>query len=158
MGKSYEQLRQEFPVFEYRGYDFSIAGHDIRMQFHFATGVHEFHPKMTLSLGKYAIPTLREEDINGFVFQIGLIELISYWKAACCPTVHICRYRLTEQQQQWWKKLYWKGLGEFFYQNSISSDIENFMHFSFDENALLSPKNDLSSDKNIPGQRKSAAK
>lgn len=133
MSKSYEQLRQEFPVFEYSGYDFSIEGHDILIQFHFATGKYEFHPKMKLLLGKYAIPSLCKEEINGFVFQIGLIELISYWKCTCSPTLLIRPYKLNEEMQKWWKKLYFNGLGEFFYQNKIQTTEEDFLHFEFPE-------------------------
>ncbi len=131
MSKSYEQLRQEFPVFEYNGYDFSIEGHDIQMQFHFATGGYEFHPKMKLSLGKHAISTLCKEDINGIIFQIGMIELISYWKCTCSPTLLIRPYTLNEEMQDWWKKLYFNGLGEFFYQNKIQTSEEEFLHFEF---------------------------
>ena len=131
--RSYEQLRENFPVFEYSGYDFSIEGHDIRMQFHFAIGEYEFHPKMRLSLGKYAISTLCEEDINGIIFQIGMIELISYWKCTCSPTLLIRPYKLDEAMRKWWKKLYFNGLGEFFYQNKIQTSEEEFLHFEFSE-------------------------
>ncbi len=131
--RSYEQLREDFPVFEYSGYDFSIEEHDIQMQFHFATGEYEFHPKMKLSLGKYAISTLCEENINGIIFQIGMIELISYWKCTCSPTLLIRSYKLDEAMQKWWKKLYFNGLGEFFYQNKIQTSEEEFLHFEFSE-------------------------
>lgn len=137
MGKSYEQLRQEFPVFEYHGYDFSIQKSEIEMQFHFATGIYEFHPKMKLSLGKYAIPSLQEEDINGIIFQIGLIELISYWKCTCSPTLLIYPYRLSTEMQEWWRKLYFNGLGEFFYQNKIQTTAEDFLHFKFVKEAPI---------------------
>ena len=133
MKRSYEQLRQEFPVFEYKAFDFSIADAEIKMQFHFATGEYEFHPKMKLSLGKYAIVPLREEDVRGIIFQIGMIELISYWKCTCSPTVLIKPYQLDEAMQAWWKKLYFNGLGEFFYQNKIQASEDDFMSFSFDQ-------------------------
>ena len=131
MKRTYEQLRQEFPVFEFQGYDFSIEDSDIKMQFHYATGVYEFHPTMKLALGKYAVPKLEEDDIRGIVFQIGMIELISYWKCTCSPTVRVRPYYLEEEMQKWWKKLYFNGLGEFFYQNKIQASEEDFMSFSF---------------------------
>ena len=34
---------------------------------------------------------------------------------------------LTEKQKKWWKKLYFNGLGEFFYRNGIEADFEDFM-------------------------------
>lgn len=131
----YEQLRGEFPVFEYQAYDFSIEGRKIQMQFHFASGQYGFHPKMSLALGKYATFSLREEDINGLVFQIGMIELISYWKCTCSPTVLVKPYQLGEEMLKWWKKLYFNGLGEFFYQNKIQALEEDFMAFSFEQDS-----------------------
>lgn len=133
MSKSYEQLRQDFPVFEYQDFDFSILNRDIELQFHFATGIYEFHPKMKLSLGKYATTTLHEEDIKGIVFQLGMIELISYWKCTCSPTLLIRPYQLSKEMQEWWKKLYFNGLGEFFYQNKIQATQEDFLQFEFEE-------------------------
>lgn len=65
--------------------------------------------------------------IEELVFHIGLVELISYWKC-CCPKKIIveCGY-LDENQKKWFKKLYFYGLGEFFYQNKIQVDEENFV-------------------------------
>ena len=61
------------------------------------------------------------------VFHIGLIELISYWKCTCSPEVVIkCGY-LNKEQIDWWKKLYFYGLGELFYTNNIKTDLESFM-------------------------------
>lgn len=131
----YERLRKEHPIFEYQAFDFSMLKHEINIQFYFAIGAYEFHPKMKLALGKYAIPTLQENDIRGLVFQIGLIELISYWKCTCSPTLLIRPYTLSPEMQDWWKKLYFNGLGEFFYQNKIQTSEEDFLHFEFAENS-----------------------
>lgn len=65
--------------------------------------------------------------IDYLVFHLGLIELISYWKATCSPNVIIkCGY-LDDYQINWFKKLYYNGLGEFFYINNIDID-DSFMN------------------------------
>ena len=129
------KLRELHPDFFYDGYTFEIKENRIEMQFDFRIGNEiRFSPKMTLLPGRHAACVPVREEIEGLVFHIGLIELISYWKCACPPAVHLPR-RLSEQQQQWWKKLYWKGLGEFFYQNGIHSSPTNFLNFRFDEAA-----------------------
>jgi len=56
-----------------------------------------------------------------------MVELISYWKAACSPTLIIKPYKLNKDQIAWWKKLYFNGLGEFFYTNALSPTIEDFI-------------------------------
>ncbi|MCK9618679.1 MAG: hypothetical protein M0R21_12695 [Lentimicrobiaceae bacterium] len=56
-----------------------------------------------------------------------MIELVSYWKATCSPKVYIKPAFLSGEQLLWWKKLYYKGLGEFFYLNSINTSQGEFM-------------------------------
>ena len=56
-----------------------------------------------------------------------MIELISYWKIACPKKVIIKPFALDEEQIRWWKKLYFNGLGEFFYVNGIQTNINDFM-------------------------------
>jgi len=132
----YSNLRSKFPVFCYEYFDFQILENRIIMQFLFKTGNYEFKPNITLKLGRYAISELKKEEMEGLVFHIGMIELISYWKAVCSPVIHIKNYSLTPAQQQWWKKIYWKGLGEFFYQNGIENQQNNFVDFRFDDDAV----------------------
>ncbi len=59
-----------------------------------------------------------------------MIELISYWKATCSPMIEIKAGQLNEEQINWWKELYFNGLGEFFYLNTIDASRENFINIS----------------------------
>jgi hypothetical protein len=133
-------LREKYPQFHYLKYDFEVHKNCVFMQFFFQTAEFFFTPKMTLKLGKYA-QNMDKTDINGIVFNIGLIELVSYWKATCSPQIIVHDYILDEKQQIWWKKLYYNGLGEFFYQNKIECFLEDFVQFSFAKNAK--PYSDL---------------
>lgn len=76
------------------------------------------------------------ESIENLVFHIGMVELISYWKAACPPKVVIMPHSLLPEQIDWWKKQYFHGLGEFFYLNGIHTSAESFMEI---ESAGSSP-------------------
>jgi hypothetical protein len=66
-----------------------------------------------------------------------MIELISYWKAACPPRVVIKPFRLKETQVYFWKKLYFNGLGEFFFQNNINNSFDDFMTIESSSNDYL---------------------
>jgi hypothetical protein len=130
------QLRAQYPLFTYEDYKYEVVDNQINIKFTYKIGDDiTFAPKMTLLPGRNVRP-FDTESLGGLIFHIGLIELISYWKCTCSPTVHVRGFRLDEEQQQWWKKLYWKGLGEFFHQNGITSNREEFLHFRFDDNAL----------------------
>lgn len=123
-------LREQYSHFQFLKYEFSLSNNSILMQFFFKTNELSFSPKMKLNFGKYGRSNINICEIEGLVYQIGLIELVSYWKATCSPII-VLPHILTEGQQNWWKKLYYKGLGEFFYQNEIDCNQDDFVNFSY---------------------------
>jgi len=126
----FHSLRKKYPQFHFLNFEFDLKDNCVFMQFFYKTNELVFAPKMTLKLGKYA-QKMDKNDIVGLIFYIGMIELVSYWKAVCSPQIVIHNYLLDEKQQYWWKKLYYKGLGEFFYQNGIDCSLDDFVQFSF---------------------------
>jgi hypothetical protein len=126
----FHSLRKNYTHFHFLNHEFEVKENCVFMQFSFQTNELVFAPKMTLNLGKYA-QIIDKNYLNGLVFNIGLIELVSYWKATCSPNIVIHNYSLDEKQQNWWKKLYYKGLGEFFYQNDINCSINDFVQITF---------------------------
>jgi hypothetical protein len=85
-------------------FTFNLAG-----QYHFKPSL--FIPRKSVFLEDEKIMN----QLDNIVFNIGMVELISYWKAACPPNLIIKPYSLHPEQIAWWKKLYFHGLGEFFY-------------------------------------------
>jgi len=130
----FHTLRQKYTNFHYLKHEFQVKENCVYMQFFFQTEELIFTPKMTLRLGKYA-QNMHKNEMEGLIFNIGLIELVSYWKTTCSPQIVLHSYTLDEMQQSWWKKLYYKGLGEFFYQNGIECSLHDFVQFSFAEEA-----------------------
>ena len=65
--------------------------------------------------------------INNLVFHIGLVDLVSYWKATCSPNIIIECGNLEEEQKEWFKKLYYYGLGEMLYVNNITVSLNDFV-------------------------------
>jgi hypothetical protein len=128
--QSFLQFREKFPffVFERQEYAITTRGLDIRFTFNLADQ-HQFYPTLFIPGKSVFLP---DADLAGrldnIVFNIGMIELISYWKAACPPTVIIKPFALHPEQVTWWKKLYFHGLGEFFYLNSLNVTLDDFMH------------------------------
>ncbi|MGX8712473.1 MAG: hypothetical protein ACSW8I_02155 [bacterium] len=121
----YRELRGRYPVFEYVAYHYEATAEGLRVWFDFRMGDVEFHPEALFEARPFL--DLGIADIDRMVFDIGMIELISYWKCACPPIVKVSCGGLTEEQTAFWKKLYWNGLGEFFYTNQIHADIDDFI-------------------------------
>ena len=135
------KLRVEFPIFSFDGFDYQYSDKGLRIQYHFnLSDRYFFHPTLIVP-GKdfFLKDNIGEEHMENILFQVGMIEMVSYWKAACSPTIQIKGYTLDEDQVKWWKKLYYKGLGEFLYLNNINISEEDFVEISCDDGKSLPP-------------------
>ncbi len=118
--EKYNALREKHKEFIYHGYDVTHSG----ITFHFSIDEYHFYPEWKIDGELLKNP---DEFTEYIIFNLGMAELISYWKCACPPVVRVKCGSLTEKQCRWWKKLYFNGLGEFFYRNGITPDFEKFM-------------------------------
>ena len=142
----YKELIGKYAEFIYHGYDITELDEKIKIVYNFETvGLTEFHPYWVFPRNGIDIgdPVFEE-----FVFSLGMVELVSYWKAACPPNVHVeCGY-LSDEQKAWWKKLYYHGLGEFFYTNGVETDIDRFMKI---ETSGAYKKRSVTAEKKLSG-------
>ena len=121
-------LREEYAFFSFDSYAYSLHDKNISISFKFnLSDRYFFNPTLIIPLKDIfrgnSLPQEGNAAIwNNLVFHIGMIELVSYWKAACPPKVVIKCHQLSFEQINWWKKLYFNGLGEFFYLNGIETN------------------------------------
>lgn len=146
MGKSnhhekFLELRKEFPFFTYENYFYEFTDHGLDIGFDFnLSDRYRFHPTIFIPYRSFFSPISELRPLMpNVVFHLGLIELISYWKVSCAPLVVIKPHQLTVVQAQWWKKLYFHGLGEFFYLNGIHTDQDSFMEIKVASNTPVLP-------------------
>ncbi len=129
------QFREDYPSFSYDGWQLTKENDVIKIVFDFSIdGLCEFHPSTEISVADLEIANdYNSETAQKIIFNLGMVELISYWKCACPKTVNIkCGY-LSEKDIKWYKKLYFGGLSEFFYINGIDTDEEEFMVIKVNE-------------------------
>lgn len=145
----YDELREKYRVFRYRSYEITQEGNGIRVRYDFEIeGLSEFAPTWEFGLyGQDFDRLMKNGTFQNLVFQLGMVELISYWKIACPKRVEILAGSLEKEQIAWWKELYFHGLGEFFYTNGIPLDADGFMEMeslgekiSLPEYPLQNPK------------------
>lgn len=124
------RLRNENPLFIYRNYHITENLNSVDISYDFEIpGLAEFHPSWSFS--KPADFSISNDFIfEKLVFSLGMVEAVSYWKAVCAPQMRVDCGELSEEQISWWKKLYFMGLGEFFYVNNINTDIESFVNIN----------------------------
>ncbi len=139
MNERFGLFREKYPRFFYNGFSLKGDGEAIRITYDFSIeGLCGFHPEIV-------IPVSKKDCVNPFdgdtgrllVFSLGLVELISYWKCVCPPQVVIRCGSLSPEQILRWKKLWWGGLGEFFYRNAVDTDFESFLNVSCEGGELL---------------------
>lgn len=132
----FKQYRDEYKEFHFNSYSISDDKENIYIEFEFEiVGLTKFNPKLRILKKELPFKSIESNYVKNMVFHMGMVELISYWKATCSPKVVIkCGY-LNEEQIKWWKKLYFYGLGELFYTNSIKTNIEDFMNIECLEKA-----------------------
>ena len=116
----FNEYRKKYPTFIYESYDVQFDKEFLYIKYHFnIPGLTKFTPEIKISR-EYIRNDVVLSYVNYLVFQIGLIELISYVKCTCSKDIVIeCDY-INEEQISFLKKLYYNGLGEFLYTNGIN--------------------------------------
>lgn len=128
MQNKFQELREKHPVFTYEKYEITDRKDKLAITYYFNLGDSiTFTPRWEFSKKHKDINYEQEEIIHKLAFQLGLVELISYWKCACSPQVKIQAGSIDDEQIDWWKMQYYLGLGEFFYTNKIETDLLDFM-------------------------------
>jgi len=130
--EKYHTLRKRYPEFIYEGYHIEQNKTNLHVTYDFSIpGVMQFHPYWEFPCSGYNQG--KEAALNDLVFSLGMVELISYWKAVCPKKTVIRCGNFSSRQADWWKKLYFHGLGEFFYVNGIDADQHTFMELEYTE-------------------------
>lgn len=131
---TYDQLRQTYPSFVYDGYQIEEDANSIQVTYDFEIkGLAKFAPSWVFPKKPRDERVFKDNPMFlNMVFSLGLVELVSYWKITCSPTVSVTCGSLNEKQINWWKSLYYNGLGEFYYTNNIQVDEQSFMTIEAD--------------------------
>jgi len=130
----FDTLREKHHCFTFEDFSYVINNNCFQIQFFFNIDKNIYF-KPTLSIPHRNIFKIFSEietisEIESIIFNIGMVELISYWKAICPKKIVVKPFILSEKQIQFWKKLYFNGLGEFFYTNGIETNIDSFLEIT----------------------------
>lgn len=142
--KKYNTFRLTFPEFVYESYHYDVQPDGLHIGFLFKLNDQlQFRPSAFIPNRPFLRFDQPREWLDLLVFNIGMIELVSYWKSVCSPVVRVKCGALDDEQIGFWKKLYYNGLGEFFYTNGISATQDNFMQIVCDGTRLSVSENEL---------------
>ncbi len=124
-----DQLRTQHPRFFYRSYAYQVTKTGLEISFLFHTHPElSFRPTLVINgVTEDHLARLSKAELDRYVFHIGLVEMLSYWKATCSPEIVIEAGALDDDQIEWWHDLLIKGLGEFFFVNQIDFTSPDFV-------------------------------
>lgn len=141
--RAFKTYRMMFKEFTYESYRYETLDDGFHIQFRFSLNDKlVFEPTAFFPTRSFLNFDQPKELLDRMVFNIGMIELISYWKACCPPTVVVkcapydflnpADPKACEATLRFWKKLYWNGLGEFFWVNDIKTTYDEFLTIRVD--------------------------
>jgi hypothetical protein len=120
-----EELRRKYPKFIYEKFEYEIVNHNLEIKYFFSIPPdHKFTHKITIENCR-----LKTDDLENLIFHTGLSLIPSYWKLTCSPVIKLgtMHLALSTEQLFFWKKLFLKGMGEYYYQNQIDFTPDDFL-------------------------------
>ncbi len=131
--EKYKTLSESYPTFIYESYEIEDTKAYLNIVYAYKLlGTEEtFHHRIRVHKNfKLDIKKYQSELFENIVFNLGMVEAISYWKATCSQNLIVRPASLNQQQINWWQKLIYNGLGEFMYINGLYDHINKdaFVH------------------------------
>ena len=130
---TFSELREKFEYISYDKFIFSETEDSYDVDYYYSLGEFRFIHKVNI-LKRDFFKRENLEDKGVFLFNLGICELISYYKAACPRKVILKAGALREEQLEFWKKLFYNGLGEFRFVNNIDISYDDWSNeWTFDK-------------------------
>ena len=125
----YLELSNKYDTFIYDSYKVYHEDGKLKVDYHYIIeNLEDFNTTLEIDVSEIRNKNIDSNMLKYLAFHIGLVELLSYWKCVCSKNIIIkCGY-LSDEQINWFKKLYYNGLGEFFYVNTIEVDKDTFIN------------------------------
>ncbi len=132
---TFKELRKKYPEFVYESYAWEIKGKDFHLSFCFKNGEIEFNPTVVIK----DIPSrnIDKRILDNLVFNLGMIEMLSYWKATCSKKIVFKAGKLDKKQIAWFKDILLNGMGQFFYENKINFTSPDFIQIVSEGGAVV---------------------
>lgn len=124
--------------FIFEGYTTDISSNMLSFRYSIKNGAESYHFTETLILPDREVVLISEDLLHSLLQTVHLALGLSYWKTYCPKEIAINGYSLTSDEAKFWNTLYTKGLGEFYYRNSI--DFHGLVAFPIDSDKKSKPQ------------------
>src|SRR5262245_25391568 len=94
-----EELRLKYPVFRYERLEIQRTPSQVTAKFHFSVPPDlTFMPEVHFGAVKEGWNSIPDDVLDTAIFNLGLIESLSYWKATASPVIEVIPGGLSEDQ------------------------------------------------------------
>jgi UDP-N-acetyl-alpha-D-muramoyl-L-alanyl-L-glutamate epimerase len=105
--------------FHYDDYAWERSHSNLRLLTRFRMGSRESFQTQSTFFLPASMDAAWSEQGEAEGFALGMVEGISYWKAACPGRWEVHCGQINVDQESWWHRLLWHGLGEFRHCNNL---------------------------------------
>ena len=103
----FQELRKKYDKFIYEKYEIIENNDNYEIIFYFdIPNLTKFTPKLIINKKNLTNTNINDNFLEYLVFNIGLIELISYVKCTCSKNIIIQAGYLDDYQIDWFNKIY----------------------------------------------------
>ena len=125
------EYRKKYPDFIFEKFEINEEIDKYTITYFFEiTGLVNFKPSISIEKKFIKNECINMEFFKYLVFHIGMVEAISYFKCTCSPNFIVKAGYLDNDQINWFKKLYYHGLGEFLYTNGVNIGMDELVNIT----------------------------
>ncbi len=128
----FHKLRREYPEFIYESFELKENSKQYVVTYHYRIKELSFSPQIIVDKKQITNTKIEKEFLNYLFFQYGLFDLMNYYKLTCSPKIIIRPMKINKDQCEFFKKILYHGLGEYFYKNGIELSYQDFVEFESD--------------------------
>ena len=119
--------REKYDVFIYEDYKIFDNSDEIKIEYIYKISDYVFKPVVVINKNHIKNKNYDRSFLDYLFFNFGIINAINYYKLTCAKKIIIkCGY-LDQDQKEFFKKLFYNGLGELLYKNNLSIDYNEFL-------------------------------
>lgn len=131
--KTFNDLRIKHNSFNYNSYE--IIKNEKTIEVIYQYSIDNLDNFKTVWSFPYST-SYNERILDRLVFSLGLVEAISYYKITCPKIIKINCGNMSKENEGFWKKLFYNGLGEFMYKNNIEVSMDDLFSFIYKDEKL----------------------
>lgn len=133
--KMSEDLREKHPSINFQNMAWEVIDDQLVMSFTYVLepDLTFLHQVKIANVSPELLDTIPEDQLKAYVFNLGMVELLSYWKLAAPGQIVVDVARMSLSQVEWWHKLLIKGMGEYFFINHLDFTQDKFVSIDAQE-------------------------